>query len=193
MLRRILPSSKDAEKLIQEQCVPRVHKRVLTNPEVADKLTMRQRDLLVPRRLLSKLTFAEKLILGPRTGESGSILKRREVVNDATIVRRRLVPDLHSAASAAAYADFGNMDVECKNCPALRFVAERKVGSSEANSIFSNCFQGESLLCSTFRCSKIRCSFSEGCLGPRFETKCSASILLSITMLSAWLRCTQTG
>ncbi len=37
------------------------------------------------------------------------------------------------------------MDVECKYCRALRFVAERKVGSSEANPVFSNCCQGEKL------------------------------------------------
>ncbi len=72
--------------------------------------------------------------------------RRRESVNDATEVRRRIAPAAPSAASAAAYVNFGNMDVECKNGHALRFVAERKVGSSETNPIFSNCCQGEKLI-----------------------------------------------
>ncbi len=37
------------------------------------------------------------------------------------------------------------MVVQCKNFHALRFMAERKVGSLEANPIFSNCFQGETI------------------------------------------------
>ncbi len=45
--------------------------------------------------------------------------RRKESDNYATAVGRRIVPAAPSTASAAAYVDFGNMDVECKNCCAL--------------------------------------------------------------------------
>ncbi len=51
----------------------------------------------------------------------------------------------------------------------------------------------KSSMYSPFPSSKIRCPFSESCsLGPHHATKGSAGIILSITKLSAWLRCTQT-
>ncbi len=49
------------------------------------------------------------------------------------------------AASAPAYVDFANMDVDWRNCRALRFLQERKIGSSETNPVFSNCHPGEKL------------------------------------------------
>ncbi len=88
---------------------------------------MRQRDLPVLRRLLTNPEVVENL------------------KNGATAVRRRIAPAAPFSASAAAYVNFGNMDVECKSCHALQFAVERKVGNSEANLIFSNCFQGETL------------------------------------------------
>ncbi len=71
--------------------------------------------------------------------------RSREAYRDATTVRRRIFPAAHSAVSNPSYVDFGNMDVERKNCRALRFVVERKIGSSEANSVFSNCCPSDKL------------------------------------------------
>ncbi len=131
---------------------------------------------------------------GPAEENPDLSRRRRETVNDATIVRRRIGPAVHSAVSTAEYVDFGNMDFECKNCRAFLFIAERKVGSQRPIQSSLTVVKVKSALHRTFRCSKIRRRFSESCLlGPHLSTKGSARILLSIKMLCALLRCTQTG
>ncbi len=75
---------------------------------------------------------------------------RREADNGATKVQRRIVPAGYSAASSPAYVDIGNMDVKCRNCNALRFLAERNIGSSDINPVFSICCQGGKLTFQNF-------------------------------------------
>ncbi len=67
--------------------------------------------------------------------------RRQEYADrNETVLSRRRFPSLDVRA-----VDFGEMDIECKNCGALHFLAERKVGSSRTNPAFSNCCQGGKL------------------------------------------------
>ncbi len=76
-----------------------------------------------------------------------------------------------------------------KKCGALRFMAERKVGSSEANPIFSNCCPGEKLTVQHIPLlQEPPYLLRELLTGSTPRDKGSARILLSITMLCAWLR-----
>ncbi len=67
--------------------------------------------------------------------------RARQVTDpDATDLSRRFFPSNGRRCCA-----LGEMDVECRNCGALHFLAERKVGISGTNPAFSNCCQGGKL------------------------------------------------
>ncbi len=98
-------------------------RNIVTNEEPVWMLTMR------PHRPQGLVKFDSQLIAAEQHFENAARTQRK-------IVRAE------QSAGLGSYVDFGNMDVECRNCRAFRFMAERKVGSSESNPIFYNCWQG---------------------------------------------------